>query len=95
MVTLSSEVEQRMNESASGDAISLIVTLETRVTEHITGAVESAGGVVEMQATDRHLAVTIDESNLAALADVDAIESIEIEGKGRVLESVDFRSHAG
>lgn len=95
MEDLSSGVEKILENPTSGEDISLIVSLEQGTTDEVVTDIEAAGGVVEMIISDEDLAVTIDERALSEICDLENVESVEVEGKGRVLDSGDFQSPVG
>ena len=95
MADLSSGVEKILENPTSGEDISLIVSIDRGDTDEVVTAIEAAGGVVEMIISNEDLAVTIDERALSEVCELERVESVEVEGTGRVLDSGDFQSPAG
>jgi hypothetical protein len=86
---LESGVERRIRDPSPGVKVTLIVDLSVADSASVTDTLESVGGAttVEEPLPFGSAAVTTVEEELEALADLDIVDAIEIEGGGRVLSS--------
>lgn len=75
---LASGIKERLQEPTEGKTVSLIVGVDEDK-EIASKQISEVGGEVEEELPYKSLAVSIDESNLRALCQLDAIESVELE----------------
>ena len=91
--SIDSGVRKRMEEPSEGNEITLLVKLK-ETSDAVVNDVEATGVTVEEQIPLNYIAVTAKETELEDLCQLDAVESVEIEGKGAVMTS-GFRSPTG
>lgn len=75
---LASAVENRMESPTEGTVVTLIVGVSCETTDAVE-PISTIGAEVEEQLPYRSLAISIDESNLHSLCDLEIVETVEIE----------------
>lgn len=90
---LTSAVEDRLETPQLGETVTLIVGV-TETSPEVVEDVEAAGATVEDVLFYDSLAVSVAESDLQALCTLDAVETVEIEGKWEQLDAENFRTRA-
>lgn len=82
-------VKEKLDSPKEGERVTLIVGVEER-SDAVVEQVEGIGAVVEERLPYDSLAVSIAETRLEKLCDLDVVTSVEIEGKWKQLGN--FRS---
>lgn len=88
---LASTVEERLESPTVGETVTLIVGV-TGETSIAVEQISTVGGEVEEELPYESLAVSIDESDLESLCNLDVVESVEIEKEYGTRGGTDFRS---
>lgn len=94
MAELQPGVRERLNSPTSGEIVTLIVGVTDPTSDDVQEAIEAAGGEIEDQLYYECLAVSIDETDLDALCELDVVTTVEIEGKWESMQEDEgnFRS---